>query len=268
MFLWPLTYLEGADNLFGLVQVLLVMFWIASAFLYISVTKRYLLILISYIILVLLNTRPPIGSLIYYHIFHSLPFFGVFVISLGLLWQEVFRLNISLRTKALYFLPLLLLFFLFIVNKEFYYREAISERDTPYVQFSHIYLYSDAVRALAEEGDTFAVYPYEELLYWYSGLPSPTRFLFLQSWVYEVPAYRKEIHAGLKKNPPTFVYAKDTLLEPYLSRKDYVSLPLNEVSRSALFVHKQKLPQITERQWEDVRRHGFKKPASNSAILR
>lgn len=238
---------------------LLTVAWITAAGLYVYLTKRWKVLLFVLIILFSANLRPAFGSQIFYHAFHSLPHFALFTASIGFLFREVLQRNQSRLVKFSSFIPLAVISVFLATNQSLYFRENISERDIPFINFAEIFTYGSVIKSLSAPTDTLAVIPHEELLYWYPNLPPATRFLFYEAWVHDVPKFKEEIYRNLKSDPPTFVYWPKYELEPFLNTNDFVSPPRNTATFSALHINKNKLPEISEKQWESISVHGFRK---------
>lgn len=145
------------------------------------------------------------------------------------------------------------------LNKNIFFRESMQEQDISYINFAEVFTYSTVIKALAAPTDTLIVVPHEELLYWYPRLLPPTRFLFYEAWVHDVPEFRKEMYDGLRSNPPSFVYWPESKLEPFLNTDDYHSVARNTATYSALHIRNDLVPRITDKQWQSLEVHGFKR---------
>lgn len=252
-----LTFILQSNPLI-LIYRLLAVFWIISAVLYVRITKKWWIVLAILFMLYLSNQRPMIGSNIYYHAFHALPHFSLFIASIVGFLVVIVKQG-PYRFKQLIFIPLILIFVFLGMYRGMYYFEKHSEADTAFINFSELFTYGQAIKLLSNPTDTLAVLPYEELLYWYPKLNPPTRFLFYLAWVNGVPSYHKEIQEGLTRNPPAFVFNRGSILEPNLVTSDYISVPKDATSSSNLFIRKDKFSSITEDQWKRVETYGFHK---------
>jgi hypothetical protein len=256
VFLYPLTSFFNLNNPYFRVLALISLIFILSSIFLAFRFKKFKLVIFSIFLLSLANLRAPVGTGIFYHAFHSLPYLGLLIILAFVLLKKVASLERSLRWKSFLLLPLFLLLAIFLFDQNYFYQEKISSQETAYIQFSKIFDSSVGVRTLAAPGDTLAVFPYEELLYWYADVQPATRFLFYLSWVYDVPKFKKEIDQSFSQEPPTFIYWPTERLHRLVKEEDYLNLP-RDATGSALFIHKNKVPQITEEQWQTLEYYRF-----------
>ncbi len=254
-FLYPfLTFFAPKNVLIILYRILSVAF-LSSLVAFVVSKKRLMLAGGLLFILTVSNLRPGFGTHIFYHAFHSLPFFSLFVISIFLLLKKGNRFAFQLISATV----LIFVFCYIGFSKNSYFHENLNQENVAYINFAEVFTYSRAIKTLSDSKDTLMVVPHEELLYWYPQLLPPTRFLFYEAWVHDVPAFKKEIETGLHTNPPTFVYWSEDTLEPFLDTKAYVSVPKDTATYSALHIAKTKLPSINNQQWTDLAVYGFKK---------
>lgn len=256
IFFYPLTSFFNLQNPYFRILALITLVFIISSFLLIRKFKATKLVIFSTLVLILANLRPPVGTGIFYHAFHSLPYVSLLIVVSFTLLKEVIGRVEKRGEKVLVLLPLFFLMLIFLFDSRLFYREKISPKEQEYIEFSRIFDYSVAARTLAAPGDTLAVVPYEELLYWYSDVEPATRFLFYYSWVYDVPKFKKEIDQSLEKNPPTFIYWVTGRLDKFFKDEDYLNLP-RDATHSALFIHKKKIPKIAEERWRTLEYYRF-----------
>lgn len=255
MFFYPLTSFFNLQNPYFRILSLISLVFIFSSFFLLRKFQGSKLVFFSIFVLTLANLRPPVGTGIFYHAFHSLSYLGLLVVISFTLFKKIIN-RVEGRVKTFLLLPTLLLLGIFLFDKNLFYREKISPKEQGYIQFSRIFDYSVGVKTLAAPGDTLAVVPYEELLYWYADIEPATRFLFYYSWVYDVPKFKKEIDQSLAKNPPTFIYWVTERLYKFVNEEDYLNLP-RDATHSALFIHKKKIPKISEQQWKTLEYYRF-----------
>jgi hypothetical protein len=262
----PFIYLfQDSLSTFSVLQMLLSVTWVGFIWVYVTSSfKKIVPLFLVYLLLIIINSRPTIGSSIYYHAFHSLPYYAMFLASIGWICIAAMSEVKNYRLKILPFLPFVLFAILFFTSKNVYVNEDHSQEQTSYINFSTIYTYNDIVKTLASPGDTLAVIPYEELLYWNSGTVPPTRFLFYEAWPMDVPKYKEEILSGLESSPPTFIYWPKGNLKKFVDESLYVSVPKHDATISALFIRKDKAETVSNDQWSAIDRHLFKKPVLNN----
>jgi len=250
---YPLLAFNNLNNSFFRILGLLFIIFVFGLFVYFKKSKkdRNKIIFLLFVLFVA-NLRSPVGSGVFYHAFHSLPYLCLFVFSTFLVVKTVFfELKLVAKIKNWFYLLIVLIFALLVFDKQLFFWLKFSKENMQYVQFSRLFDSSTAIRIMGDPDDTLAVMPYEELIYWLPDVQPATRFLFYHSWVYDVPKFKSEIDTSFKNNPPTFVFWENTCLAPYLETTDYINLP-RDSTVSGVFIHKTKLPKITEKEWQEL----------------
>lgn len=254
-FTYPFITFFVPKNALIIVYRLLTVAWIAALIRFATSKKRIVTAAFLVLLVALSNLRPAFGTHIFYHAFHSLPFFALFVVSISMLLQQKGRVLWRWMSVGMVIVAIMVIF----LNKNIFFRESIQEQDISYINFAEVFTYSTVIKALAQPTDTLMVVPHEEFLYWYPRLLPPTRFLFYEAWVHDVPKFRQEMYDGLQKHPPSFVYWPEVELEPFLKTEKYISIARNTATYSALHVRRDIVPQITDTQWNALEVHGFKR---------
>ncbi len=258
---YPLQVLFNLTNPFFQALALIFIIFLVFLIMFAKKNKKNLLFTLFLLtVLFISNLRSPVGSGIYFHAFHSLPYVGLLIFLPFIIVQdEIFSDN---KKKFLLFL---LLGSFFIFNRNLFYWEKIDPVETQYIQFSKVFDASIAFKTLADKDDTLAVIPYEEILYWLPDVDLSTRFLFYSSWAYVVPKFRNEITEGLVKNKPTFIYwyrqeylGVENPLFPFLDDNDYVNLP-RDATFSGVYINKNKVKDITEEEWKTLQYYRYNK---------
>jgi len=253
-----ILFTQTPKDLFLLLQI--VSFFYIATLIYLISKKNYLLAALSYLLLVSLNLRPlPLGQ--FYTGFHFLPIFASFV------WLTILQLDIIIKsTKKLGKVLLLtgsyaiiILFFLSFGSKEIF-RQTDPNRDW-YINYSSFFDYGETIKILSQPKDTLMVAPDVPLLYWHSKLFPGGRYYFIYGFMEKSKVLEQDLAGSLKNYPPTFIYAEGELNE-YISfnkiAKDYQQIPQNS-KPSRLYISTKNLSNISDKQWDEVKRYGFDK---------
>ena len=127
----------------------------------------------------------------------------------------------------------------------------------------------EVVRALSNPGDTLFLDASDDMIYWQAKLPSPYKYSWYTSAMPYFKKYTDDRMKMFKENPPTFYKEfgscpkKSDIGENYrlptFVAERYVRL-YNLKSPSCLYVRKDKVEQISEKQWQKAKEHLYSLP--------
>lgn len=199
------------------------------------IKKKYWLLVLVYLLLILANLRVPAAEKVFYEGFHLLPWTGLLLISFSVLVSRV-RNRLVILALTVWGLGLFL-------NKNmplFWQTESWQEYHINYSVFDDM---NFAVKVLAQPGDRMAVLTSESLVYWQAGVRPATRQVVYYSWEHDVPRLKEEYEqAFYGDEPPEFIYGSH---EVELVKNKYVAV-LNNGQSTELFVNKDKLAKLTD----------------------
>lgn len=256
-FFYPFSvYTGGVWNVFriSLVGVTTVfLFTMVATLIY----RRNVQIILVLLVLGLANLRFTPPGYLFYEAFHMLPWYGILLFST---WMLVAGLR--KRVQIIVLMVLLGLYGYFIASPDTFLRDKLNPHEEFMMQYSAYASYGEAVRLLSRNGDTLFVDGFDELIHWQAKLPSPYRYNWYTSVMPHLPVYAKARDAMFTKNPPTFYYGScpgnktSYQLLPETVKNSYQQLTIFE-KPSCLYINKNKLPAITEEQWQRVKELGY-----------
>ncbi|MCL4382902.1 MAG: hypothetical protein M1575_00385 [Patescibacteria group bacterium] len=228
------------------------------SFFLLFVTKKELrkTLFAGFVFLGLANLRITDPEATFYGGFHGLPWLGLF------LWLTIWQLfslpNDNVGKKMMrknlvsYVLVLICVvgfwrFGSFLIND--YYRKTNRETDW-YVNFSRLYDFGQTIKILSKPGDKLMVLPAEQLIYWQSGLPHASRFLYV--YLFINPKYKKELYEYWEKSPPEFLYDEQNMDLFKKWQYDYIRVK-RENNDTPLFIRKDKLQELEVWQLEGIK---------------
>jgi|GEM_PF-3349950 len=249
-----LFYINKSD--FGKFLAILSFGYIIS-FLYLFIYRKALrkILTISFVLLGLGSLRIVYPDKTFYEGFHGLPWLGLFLFLTMLQFYESIMLGKKLKT----FLIISSCIFLILLSNQGrnilkdYYLRFDRERDW-YVNFSRFYDFGQTIRILSEKNDKIMVLPAEQLIYWQSGAPHATRFLY--GYLFVNSDYKKELYDYWKKSPPALIYDEQNLALFSSWTKDYIRLK-REGNDTPLFMRKDKIGSIKDWQKNEIGRMKF-----------
>lgn len=107
---------------------------------------------------------------------------------------------------------------------------------------------------MSAKGDKLMVLPAEQLIYWQSGLPHASRFLYV--YLFVDPAYKKELYDYWSKTPPAVLYDEKNmeLFEKWWPGYQRVKKEKND---SPIFIRKDKIKKLEPWQLNELKRLNF-----------
>ena len=256
IFFYPIYILfYGVSNLFRQVLIFLDLVFLINLAIIIKIKhlKRALLILI---ILGLANFRVVLPGTTFYSAFHMLVWFSLFIY---ITIELIFANNNKLLIKSFVFL---LLFFslVFIVSPSYFAKDEVNEH-TEFLTNYGLYLQQgEVVKILSNPSDTLFLDGSDDLIYW----QAKRNFSYKYSWYTSAMVYFSKYNDArndmFKNAPPDFYREFGSCPkeisgnEPHLPKfaeGDYLRLYENN-KPSCLFVRKEKLKQISDKQWSEA----------------
>lgn len=200
--------------------------------------------------------------------FHMLPWYALFVFSIFLmLLKETRKVRfawykyISLALIGVAVVIAILPPYSTVYNKE--------RQDEFTANYGRFYTYGDAIRLLSNPNDSLFVDDWDTLVYWQSGLDSSYKYAMYFPVMTTVSKFSDAREEMFRRNPPDFYYTdcerknitqKDAVFIPQYRQKDYVNV-LWSGQPSCLYILKKKVPEISQKQWNEVQaQHGFTSP--------
>lgn len=161
--------------------------------------KKYGLLGLVYLLLILANLRSPNVSEVFYGGFHLLPWMGMLLMG-SLLMLSGVKSKLVLLVFGILGLGLL-------VSKNmpyFWQTDSLYEYQVNYARFNGL---NAKVKDLMTPGDRMAVLTSESLIYWQTGVEPATRQVVYYAWEHDVPRLKQEYEEVFYgKNPPEFIY--------------------------------------------------------------
>jgi len=259
--------LEMGKSDFGTFTGILSIGYLLS-FIYLFFTQKKLRInlIITYIFLGLCSLRIVYPDKALYAGFHGLPWLGAFLFItiyqivgvLRVASYEFINKSKKLINSKYIILSITIIYFIFLIHNSLfliqdYYRPSDRETDF-YVNYSRFYDYGQTIRILSGKGDKLLVLPAEQLIYWQSGLPHATRFLYV--YLFVDPRYKKELYDYWEKTPPAFIYDEDNLSLFKKWWPEYTRIRKGK-EVSPLFIRKDKIKSLKAWQINEIKRFGF-----------
>ena len=166
------------------------------------IKKKYWLLGLIYLLLILANLRSPNPEEVFYGGFHLLPWLGMLLVGSLLILKQV-KNKWVIAALSIWGLGLF-----FNKNMPYFWQtDSMEEYQINYARFDGL---NAKVKKLAKPGDRMAVLTSESLIYWQTGVLPATRQVVYYAWEHDVPRLRKEyqqaFHGG---NPPKFIYGSN-----------------------------------------------------------
>ncbi len=252
-FFYPIyIFFYGSKSFFGqfLAALNIFFFVFLGKLIYEKKLKVAALIFVS---LGLANLRVVIPGTVFYEAFHLLIWFALFVFTVS--YFGIKNLKLPLKIACMFLFIGLSLWF--TTSKNYFAQEKISTHEEFVTNLGHILQMGEVVRTLSSKNDTLFLDRSEDLIYWQAKLPTAYKYSWYTSQMNHYDLYKDARINMFKNNPPTFYKEygscpkkadpSDTL--PAFARNSYVRL-LNNGKQSCIFVHNDKIKDITETQWK------------------
>lgn len=265
VFFYPLHILtKGEMNFFRTILIPLDIILLISAGLIAVKFRKLKIILFLFTILACSLSRFVPPGKVFYESFHLLPWYALFLFSIFLLLKEIFLLYWS-SNKAfpVAFLITIIIIFAYLTNSpSWFVWEKIDPHEEFYTNYTHYYVYGNAIKLLAKPNDTLFLDLWDDLIYWQAGLDSPYQYSLYTPVMTKSPRFQEARLRMFQENPPDFYYHfcdKETILSSLLpeeNKEDYLQIFSNSYP-TCFYIKKSKLDTISQQQWESVRELGF-----------
>ncbi|MEK9178764.1 MAG: hypothetical protein AAB801_03220 [Patescibacteria group bacterium] len=258
-FFYPIyVFIEGEWNIFR-VYLLSITLSFLIAFSYYSVKIRnFKLFAGLLIVLFLANLRFIVPGKVFFEAYRLIPWFGIITISTFLALSLIKRKSIS----YVLYLFLILTFLNFIFSNKSYLRDEIDQHFLLLTNFSREMGIGQTVKDLSKRNDTYFADGFLELSIWQSGLLSPYKYQWYQSVMPHFEKYKIARMEMFKKSLPDFYFGsceKGFPTMPDFAQDNYVRLESFD-KPSCIFVHKNKLSDITSEQWKKAFENSYSLP--------
>jgi len=207
--------------------------------------KKYLFSLLIIIILGLGNLRYIKPDVLYYGGFHRAPWYALLILLTSIVAYKIFSWKKSEYFKAL--VTIIVIYLIFTTGK-FLSKDLFRKRDAAndfYINYSRQFDYGEAVKIMKDSNEKLLVIPDEFLIYWQSGAPHASKYIFFYPWMMEVPGLYKEIENLFAVSPPVYFYCNCEGMKVKPLTKNYLALR-KFGSPTQLYVLPQKVEQLSQ----------------------
>lgn len=265
IFFYPITiFFGGVWNTFRFFEIGLSIVWLvlAGSLLF---SKKYKEFFFLFIILGLANLRFTVPGKIFYEGFHMLSWYAIFIFSTFLMMNSFYEKKKHVFYGSLAALALLFGYLIFSPQSFIY------DKIDPHVELLTNYgkelQVGEVVKLLSKPTDTLFVDGFDDLIIWQSKRDSDYPYSWYTGLMLGFSLYNDARLKMFAQNPPDFYYGTcpDDLAGahhmPQSMKKEYQQL-YSLGKPSCLYVKKTKLPEISEKQWEDAKRFNFERISS------
>jgi hypothetical protein len=246
---------NGLKNVFGIfligIDILFFIFYLK-----LLVSKKYLLGLIIFIILVLSNLRPTIPGKLFYESYHMLIWYSSFTLI------TIYMIFLQVKKKTVFTLGLLMLFIfltLFITSPVYFANEKINQQDELITNYGTTLQEGTVVKLLSSPKDTLFLDGSDDLIYWQAQRLSSYKYTWYTSIMPYFDRYKSARIAMFKNNSPDFYrdygicfkVEKNISSLPDFAKNSYVRL-FTDKKPTCLFINKNKLKSITPSQIKEI----------------
>lgn len=267
IFFYPVfAFFDGPQNLYKSFLVGIDLLFLLY-FLKLIINRKFLIAFIIFIVLGLANLKPNIPGKLYYESFHMIVWFGSFTfITIFLIFEEIKNKKIN-YLSALF---LSIIFIAFISSPYYFAKEKISTHGEFLTQYGYLMQDAEVIKILSKPSDTLFLDGDSELIYWSSQRMSSYKYTWYTSVMPLMKKYTDARQEMLKNNPPDFYReqgicpkknSQTDLSLPKLIKDNYINL-LIEKKQSCLYVKKEKISEISEKQWEDAKKWLYELPGN------
>ncbi len=138
-----------------------------------------------------------------------------------------------------------------------------------YINYSESVKYGLAIKAIKTSGDRLLALPNDTLVFWVAEVDLATRPLEAYDWQYDLPHHYKELIDVFKNHPPEFylnhainpLRGNSPLHQLILKNLKEKYVQINHLGKpSNLYLLKNKISKITDKQWENFEKLLFSRP--------
>ena len=259
VFFYPIyVFFYGGWNIFKQLLIGIDILFVIYILLLIK-KKLYKLTFFIILLLGLTNFRVILPGTLFYESFHMIIWYGLFLFSTSFL---IFNFS---KAKYFKFVSLALFAFLLIslvTSKSYFSNDKVDEHTEFLTQYGPILHAGETVKALSNPNDTLFLDRSDDLIYWQAKRLSSYKYVWFTSQMNFFPKYTDERLRMFKTNPPDFYKEFGSCPKknppevdgslPKFVQNQYVRLYSNN-EPSCLFVHKNKLKEISNSQWKKAR---------------
>ncbi len=257
-------FFGGRWNVLRVVEVGLSVIFLLLCALRLKEKKGRALVIFLFIILALANIRPPfVTGQLYFEAFHHILWYGLFITSVLLLLSDVWKRQKTLASIAT-------LGFIIITGyaglaPQSYIRDRVDRQGEFTTNYATYYVTGEIVRRLSNPDDTLFLDGYDDLIYWQAKRFSSYPYSWYTTLMPGIAKFQKAREDMFGNQPPTFYYGRcpkeifDPHSLPLGLASSYTRLSTSK-SPTCLFVLQNKIPQISESQWEAVKEFDIVRP--------
>lgn len=260
IFFYPVFILtENRWNLFGTILAGIDILFICSLLFQLFLKRKFKFLLIC-IPLILSNLRAVEPGRIFYASFHMIPFFGIFLSSTFLLISEVKKYNKKIWLSLIGLTIFLLLYY--VSSPQFFFREKVNPHGEFITNYGNILQSGYVIHNLSGPQDTLFVDGFDEVVYWIADRRSSYKYSMYTSLMPNFTVYSDARLQMFKNNPPDYYYGscpKDNNIQRLMPQKSaHLYTRLKAYGQpSCIFVRKDKIKEITSRQWKKAKELGY-----------
>ena len=203
----------------------------------------------------LANIRIVQPGRIFYNAFHLIPWYGLFLIFL--LFQLNYLLKLNRKLGAILYLVIFAGLVYFIYSPNSYINDKISPHEDLINNYGYKMQVGEVIKKLSKPSDTLFLDGFDDIIYWQANRLSPYPYSWYTSIMPQIPIYAQARLNMFANNPPDFYYGTcpDKKVANWTMPKKYLVNYQQLYSKgqpTCLYIHKEKLPEITKSQWEKV----------------
>ncbi|OIO45094.1 MAG: hypothetical protein COZ34_04055 [Candidatus Pacebacteria bacterium CG_4_10_14_3_um_filter_34_15] len=231
-------------------------------------------ILISTLLIISLNPRESVPSVVSYNIFHLFPYIAGISVLISLILNDTFLLfKFSKNMKIIFIVECIFLGLLFFNNLPWIWEKRDKLSDY-YIKYDTFQSYGTALKTISSPGDTLLTGPngsgYMNMM---GDLPLAGRQNFHLEWAYRTPYLREAWMGMIENNPPTFIYfdfnndSYSKILKPLVD-SNYIALKRINGSSTQLMMRKDAINKVTIKQWKAFEDQSFLIPDTYTIDLK
>jgi hypothetical protein len=189
-----------------------------------------------------------------------LPWFGLFVFSIFMMIQKMKVLSFFSRMQKTLLISTFVIVAIAVLPPYSVATRPYSKYDEYSINYSRFFIHGEIIRRISNRDDTLLADYWDTLVFWQSGLDSPYQYAMFFPVMSTIEKYTKPYDEMFNKNPPDFYYVDCNNPNPYTKKNaldDYTMLEYDG-EETCLYVHDEKLIEITVEQWASIEELGYK----------
>lgn len=226
----------------------------------IIVLSKYRLVLVTLLILTFSAIRVISPGTVYYGAYRMMIWNGLLIASL------LIFLNTIIETKKNFLAPFIMLILIFIVSfypKESFIFRKVNKAQSFNINYNRYFVNGEAIKLLAEKGDTLFVDGYDSLLFWQAGIPSAYKYAFYYPIMKNIKIFDDAKKDMFERTPPTFyfvdcIYRNINPIPKEISAnyKQFIYTVINE--ETCLYINKNKIKKISEEKIKLIEKYNYR----------